>query len=284
MMSSLPRMAAPRPRVVFLPGVMGSTLADENGNVLWVKSGLKKGKGLETLAITGNGFDDGGGIQATGFVPHGGAYNRIADLLRQHADYLAYPYDWRLSIIENGRRLRSTILEKWPDAATNKVNLVAHSMGGLVARAFVESDDTQIQGYRYTQRVITAGTPHLGAPQAVAYLLGLDYPFWIQKLGGITMKPQSQKLLLNACASTIEVLPNMPSLMMEARKKVPKPEILPVLNHHTSLCQGRGYLFCQLSKQLENSHEERGVECTRSPEELPRTPQRSSRRLEQKSS
>jgi hypothetical protein len=47
-------------------------------------------------------------------------------------------------------------------------------MGGLVARSFLE---TVPQGPALARRLITIGTPHLGAPQAYLHLIGRTHPF-----------------------------------------------------------------------------------------------------------
>lgn len=77
-----------------------------------------------------------------------------------------FPYQWRDSNVENARLLRDRIGEikeqkQWP-----KVDLVAHSMGGLLAREYIQSE---YYGEDVDQ-LITLGTPHLGAPDA--------YPKW----------------------------------------------------------------------------------------------------------
>jgi pimeloyl-ACP methyl ester carboxylesterase len=55
-----------------------------------------------------------------------------------------------------------------------RLTIVAHSMGGLVARCFIERQG----GSRLTDRLITCGTPHLGSPwprveDVITALLGL---------------------------------------------------------------------------------------------------------------
>ena len=81
-------------------------------------------------------------------------YTRNKDL------FVAF-YDWRKSVQDSA----NTYLIPWIDRArhasgSDKVILVAHSMGGLVSRSY-------IQGGQYRSdvaKLITLGTPHLGAP------------------------------------------------------------------------------------------------------------------------
>ena len=82
------------------------------------------------------------------------------------------PYDWRLSNVVSARRLRDKVmpaLVQWrenghPDA---KLVLVCHSMGGLVARWFLE----KLEGYKDTRWLITLGTPYQGSMIAVDALV-----------------------------------------------------------------------------------------------------------------
>lgn len=78
-----------------------------------------------------------------------------------------YNYDWRKSVINNGRDLTKFVSEKVLAGKPNdvKVTLVGHSMGGLVARAAVDQSlATRIS------KIVTFGTPHFGA--------AISYPVW----------------------------------------------------------------------------------------------------------
>ncbi len=78
-----------------------------------------------------------------------------------------FPYDWRLDNQKSAERLRDYVrlaLEMNPDA--DGVDLVGHSNGGLVARAYM-----LLPGQRpLVKRLITVGTPWLGAPKPLAGL------------------------------------------------------------------------------------------------------------------
>jgi len=84
-----------------------------------------------------------------------------------------FPYEWRDSNVENAKLLRDKINAikqqlNWP-----KVDVVAHSMGGLLAREYVESDYYQED----IDQLITLGTPQKGAPEAYLKWEG-DAWFW----------------------------------------------------------------------------------------------------------
>ncbi len=78
-----------------------------------------------------------------------------------------FPYDWRLDSQRSAEKLREYVrlaLELNPDA--DGVDLVGHSNGGLVARAYM-----LLPGQRpLVKRLITVGTPWLGAPKPLAGL------------------------------------------------------------------------------------------------------------------
>ena len=80
--------------------------------------------------------------------------------------YIEFPYDWRRDNRVAARRLQRVVDEKLhaqrqrnPDA---KLILIGHSMGGLVARYFLECLD----GWQDTRMLITFGTPHRGSLNA----------------------------------------------------------------------------------------------------------------------
>lgn len=85
-----------------------------------------------------------------------------------------FPYDWRLSSRFNGRRLKRVVedaLGAWRAQggpyAEARVIFVAHSMGGLVARWYIEQEG----GAEITRTLITLGTPWRGSVNAVKNLI-----------------------------------------------------------------------------------------------------------------
>lgn len=82
---------------------------------------------------------------------------------------IGFGYDWRLSNGFSARGLRTLLSEI--DAAWGRgkyqVALVAHSMGGLVSRAYLEDVGRADPWLGAVRALITLGTPHLGAPMAL---------------------------------------------------------------------------------------------------------------------
>jgi hypothetical protein len=87
------------------------------------------------------------------------------------ANYFEFPYDWRRDNRVAARRLKSLVdlsLRRWRKETNPraKVILLAHSMGGLVARYYLEL----LGGKEDCKALITFGTPHRGSPKALNFL------------------------------------------------------------------------------------------------------------------
>ncbi|MFJ6618081.1 AAA family ATPase [Kitasatospora sp. NPDC091335] len=192
---------APAPRdtthdaIVFLPGFMGSSLLDtETGRHVWGSlrgAGLRRLPALRITPAERAGRTDrlrpDGLLSAPAWLAALGGletYQPLLDALRgtvPHQDaVLPFPYDWRLSAEVNARLLAGAAhrhLEDWhanprrrqsgaPDEPPRLI-FVAHSTGGLVARAALAADSRLAA---LTRDLVTIGTPFHGTP-AVAELL-----------------------------------------------------------------------------------------------------------------
>jgi hypothetical protein len=87
------------------------------------------------------------------------------------AGVLLFPYDFRLGVAAAAKRLAAALHPlvasadaRWP---SRRVLVVAHSMGGLVARYWAGVEG----GWRHCRALVTLGTPHRGAPKALAWLV-----------------------------------------------------------------------------------------------------------------
>jgi hypothetical protein len=138
-------------RVILLPGIMGSELAIErpgNDDTIWIDLfDMIRGR-LRRLA-----FSAGNTIVAPDVI--GVLYSPLRLRLRaQGFDAAYHPFDWRRDIRDLGRELAGTI-----KASPVPVDLVAHSMGGLVARMALTDADAA----KKVERLVTLGTPHAGS-------------------------------------------------------------------------------------------------------------------------
>jgi pimeloyl-ACP methyl ester carboxylesterase len=168
------------PRVLILPGIMGSKLGYPGkifDDVLWIDPiDIAMGR-LDKLALS----NDHAGIEPCGVVQL--AYLKMKLYLKikgYDADF--YPYDWRQDIGLLGRQL----LKKLNREGSGKVNLVAHSMGGLVARQAIA------QGASNIGRLVMMGTPNHGSFVPVLALRGI-YGI-VRKIAAIDLKHSAKDL------------------------------------------------------------------------------------------
>jgi pimeloyl-ACP methyl ester carboxylesterase len=72
------------------------------------------------------------------------------------------PYQWRQSNVETAHELKAKIAEVKTICNCDKVDLIGHSMGGLVARQYIESSEY----VNDVDKMIFLATPHRGATKA----------------------------------------------------------------------------------------------------------------------
>ena len=97
-------------------------------------------------------------------------YNALTDYLKESLSYedgkdlLEFGYDFRQDNRESAKRLAAAV-DEWK--VPGPITIVAHSMGCLIARYYVE----RLGGRSRVDRVIYLGAPHSGTPYAFASLL-----------------------------------------------------------------------------------------------------------------
>ena len=129
----------------------------------------------------------------------------------------AFPYNWRLSNIYTAELLKDKIDEVKQICNCNKVDIVAHSMGGLVARAYVELLDYEND----IDQLIFLGTPHKGSTRS--------YFTWEAGEIGPDRRDKIRKniLLLDAIKSGyLDILSYVRGMPLESVK-----ELLPIYNY-----------------------------------------------------
>ena len=155
-LSHLARLAAIRrdergPKVFILPGIMGSRLADvaaKTAGLVWLHPvAIGEGK-LTRLALPGSADLRAVGIMLPGYLK--------LKLSLEVAGFnpVFHPFDWRRDLLDLGAELLQSIEQ----CGTQRVHVVAHSMGGLVARAALAQDS-----WRRIDRLIQLGAPNQGA-------------------------------------------------------------------------------------------------------------------------
>jgi pimeloyl-ACP methyl ester carboxylesterase len=183
--------------VILLPGIMGSVL-QKDGKDLWALSGQALwqhlrflGSTIQQLQVADDDWtvdDRGDGVHAArliedlhsvppliehagysvirrGITEFFGLTEGSVDEPVDSASFFTFPYDWRRDNRVAARKLQQFIqrqLPRWREYSGRKnaqVILVGHSMGGLVARYYLEV----LGGWRDCRAVITVGSPHRGA-------------------------------------------------------------------------------------------------------------------------
>lgn len=182
--------------ILVIPGIMGSALREvDSGELVWGLGSLRwyakawaGREGLTTLHVT-EAEREGrirrikpyGLLRGPAFAPLFGLiepYTALVEGLRKvtlHPAAVAeFDYDWRLAVPHNARRLAAMAhehLRNWRARSRSRqarLVLVAHSTGGLLARALGSisgaTDDVRL--------VITLGTPFHGSVKAAMILNG----------------------------------------------------------------------------------------------------------------
>lgn len=122
------------------------------------------------------------------------------------ANLVAFGYDFRRSIVEAAELLAAEIKLRLADLGMAegdpdpRVIVVAHSMGGLVARIWLGP----MNGWPQCRSLITLGTPHRGAPKALDFLVNGV------RLRGRRLSGASE--LLAGWDSPYELLPRYPCI------------------------------------------------------------------------
>lgn len=113
-------------------------------------------------------------------------YSRLGDYLAEGLGYerakdlLEFGYDWRQDLRLSARRLGEAI-EAWQTRskdARRPVTIIAHSMGCLVSRYYVE----RLGGRARVGRLILIGGPHSGAPRTLEAFAFGQKPLFLGRL------------------------------------------------------------------------------------------------------
>lgn len=191
------RQTAGRRPVILIPGMLGSRLKDpDSGQVAW--GGIKGFLGGGVASRLALPLEPGGPVPLVpaGVVEEVGGvdvYGGIQQVLEQMGGYappgssapldrpaiFLFPYDWRQSSATNAAGLAREIqrIKGLYRDPTLKVDLVAHSMGGLIARYYllygardVRAEADPVPDFAGVEDVNTAvllGTPGLGSVAAL---------------------------------------------------------------------------------------------------------------------
>jgi len=168
----LPGASKERRPVVIVPGMMGSELWQGSQRV-WpnVKHMfthpdtyvLPEKEPLEARGLVGD-------VVIVPNLYKMDQYSRLRQYMEEALGYeegkdlLSFAYDWRKDVREASRKLAQAI-EAWD--VRGPVTIIAHSMGCIVSRYYVE----RLGGRPKVERLLMMGAPHNGGPKAIVALL-----------------------------------------------------------------------------------------------------------------
>jgi pimeloyl-ACP methyl ester carboxylesterase len=221
--------------LILIPGTLGSYIGTPSGDVLWpdVVGLAMPGDKLEFLAFDDTGHGYGGPMPDKGA---GGLITTIAKICLEplgwpcttygghHYDVtvsklvdgfgysyhapghetrdqtlFTFPYDWRLSMVANATLLRARIEQVRALTGATSVDILAHSQGGLVTSAYLR----QYNGDG-VHRVVTAGTPYVGAAKFLT-ILAFGFPC---EIPGCIISPAEASRVARNFPGSLELLPS----------------------------------------------------------------------------
>lgn len=171
------------PLFVFVPGVLGSKLTNADNQVIWGKLRWSDYDTHKTdlyydpdRPATVEFLDS---FKVLGFDTdvYGGFSRRIRDLRIGDVEHLVtFPYDWRQDLRESARQLDAAFRSnEWKSLAEGRsVNIIAHSMGGLVVTYWYHkyyAGHKKTYPFEELKEVIFLGTPHRGSAAALQSLI-----------------------------------------------------------------------------------------------------------------
>nr|WP_321228051.1 CHAT domain-containing protein [uncultured Psychroserpens sp.] len=171
--------------VIIIPGIMGSSLSSE-GEEQWVNMrNLNKGAIPNDLNISST------KVKASGAIKK--FYLKIAEYFSSEYDVITLEFDWRKSVAPAAQELADLIDTLVKDNVN--VNIVAHSMGGLVARQCMMSHQETWKTFskNETNKFLMLGTPWLGSYLIMEVLTG--HSKRVKQLAAIDFKSNRKDLL-----------------------------------------------------------------------------------------
>lgn len=231
--------------IVVIPGIGGSVLQRAGERKPVWGDGLRRvaARALDPEELS---WSPGDGVRAVGLIRsvsilpgwtvlHGygelvrGICNRFQGVIldQGHPDHrvpdanvVLFPYDFRQSVEVAAERLAAEVKVRLNELGERdqrrRVVVVAHSMGGLVARYWLGP----LEGWRCCRALVTLGTPHRGAPKALDWLVNGV------RLKGVRLPAATR--VIQGWPSVYELLPRYPAVIREETGETLYPHELDV--------------------------------------------------------
>jgi len=203
-----------RTPVIIIPGIMGSYLNKEDGTEVWMN--------LPKMAFPGSdsylddlGLNDNGetviNLEATDIIDKTGSedfFNSLVTLLNNYgykndSDLFVFPYDWRLDVSSSSSMLQTKIQQIKEKTGSDKVDVIAHSMGGLLIKEYIKTYNGN-----FINKFIDIGTPHNGSPKSYKILTYGDNLNASILFGLVGLNSERIKIVSQNMPSVYQLLPN----------------------------------------------------------------------------
>ena len=189
--------------VILIPGIMGSNLKTDTDEI-WINFRKMATGGLSKLK------HDATNIEAHSLVKS--YYQKFANFLHSNGyNVIDFPFDWRLSTSKAAKELNKVIKDVLEKKAKNQsINIVAHSMGGIVVRQLMMDNNATWDKLNALKdfNCILLGTPWKGSYLIPEVLTGLGKR--IKMIATIARFSQTKKELLQMfvqCPGILELMP-----------------------------------------------------------------------------
>jgi pimeloyl-ACP methyl ester carboxylesterase len=205
--------ASSPPNLIFCPGVMGSLLkSDSKGGVWWID--VRSRNHLNDLRLSDDGSIDANPDDQVSPFTSDATYDPFLTAVLQHDElgHRIFPYDWRKSLTASADGLADLIEAAYEENGGNPVNLLGHSMGGLMIRASLMKHGKRL--WPKIGRVVFVATPHYGSPAIAGYLKNHLWGFDLLALLGIYLTRETFRSLWGVLA----MLPAPPGIYPGTRE------------------------------------------------------------------
>ena len=218
----------PRNPVVLVPGIMGTEIFKDYDDQKEIWPNVNKlissisDNFLNDLALNSDGTENlkkpmklgdiirGTHIDILGVKYDSETFEGLITLLEkngyvENTNLFVSPYDWRKSNVDSAGKLKDKINKILADTGADKVDIVAHSMGGLVAKKYIADNGANKVG-----QLIFIGTPQLGAPKAFKVIMeGDDMGIDIKDASPFRfLTPSRVKYIVQNMPGVFELLPS----------------------------------------------------------------------------